>query len=206
MATARRKRPWYLVLAVIGAMGMGTMGACVGQEGIEIYQVSNDPTVLTQVFSDATDRAAVASQFEALLHAVDAAKSRGWPLSVMILLLGIAVFVAAFRTLRGSPGARSILVQLIIAQAAANVAGYWLMRDAVSAYIQFRQTVGLAVLHMRPDRTREEDQALRSDALIRGFPVSIAFGTMASALIVVGLTRRRSLEYFEAAAERVRGR
>ena len=206
MATARRKRPWYLVLAVIGAMGMGTMGACIGQEGIEIYQVSNDPTVLTQVFSDATDRAAVASQFEALLHAVDAAKSRGWPLSVMILLLGIAVFVAAFRTLRGSPGARSILVQLIIAQAAANVAGYWLMRDAVSAYIQFRQTVGLAVLHMRPDRTREEDQALRSDALIRGFPVSIAFGTMASALIVVGLTRRRSLEYFEAAAERVRGR
>ena len=41
------------------------------------------------------DRAAVALQFEALLHAVDAAKSRGWPLSVMILLLGIAVFVAA---------------------------------------------------------------------------------------------------------------
>jgi hypothetical protein len=206
MATARRKRPWYLVLAVVGAMGMGTMGACVGQEGIEIYQVPNDPTALTQVFTDATDRAAVVAQFEVLLHAVDAAKSRGWPLSVLVMLLGIAVFIAAFRTLRGSRGARTALVQLIIAQAAANAAGYWLMRDAVSAYIQFRQTVGLAVLHMRPDRTREEDAAMRSDALVRGFPASIAFGTMASALIVVGLTRRRSLEYFEPAADRARGR
>jgi hypothetical protein len=206
MATARRKRPWYLVLAVVGAMGMGTMGACVGQEGIEIYQVPNDPTALTQVFTDATDRAAVVAQFEVLLRAVDAAKSRGWPLSVLVMLLGIAVFIAAFRTLRGSRGARTALVQLIIAQAAANAVGYWLMRDAVSAYIQFRQTVGLAVLHMRPDRTREEDAAMRSDALVRGFPVSIAFGTMASALIVIGLTRRRSLEYFEPAADRARGR
>ncbi len=206
MATARRKRPWYLVLAVIGAMGLGTMGACVGQEGIEIYQVPNDPNALTQIFTDATDRAAVATQFEALLHAVDAAKSRGWPLSVMVLLLGIAVCVAAFRTLRGSPGARTVLVQLIIAQAAANAAGYWLMRDAVRTYVQFRQTVGLAVLHMRPDRTVEEDAAMRSDALVRGFPISVAFGTMASILVVVGLTRRRSLEYFEAATDRARGR
>lgn len=206
MATARRKRPWYLVLAVIGAMGLGTMGACVGQEGVEIYQVPNDPNALTQIFTDANDRAAVAAQFEGLLHTVDAAKSRGWPLSVMVLLLGIAVFITAFRTLRGSPGARTVLVQLIIAQAAANIAAYWLMRDAVRTYVQFRQTVGLAVLHMRPDRTSEEDAAMRSDALVRGFPLSVAFGTMASALIVVGLTRRRSLEYFEAATERARGR
>ncbi len=207
MAIAQRRRPWYLVLAIVGALGLGTVGACSGWSTVALYREPIDPSLLAQGVADEADRAAVVSRFQAYLHALDAAKSRGWPLSVATLLLGTAVFVAAMRTLRGSSGARSALVQLIIAQAGANAASYWLMRDVFDAHLRVAEAAQAADLHVNvPDRPRaDETAALTARMLHAATPIAFALRSLGSALIVVALTRRRSREFFEAAAKAVQG-
>jgi hypothetical protein len=201
MVSAERKRPWYLVLALLGALALGTAGAFQGWGTFVSYHDPIDPTVVGSGIGDEADRVAVIARFESYLKVLDVAKSRAWPLGVATLVLGTAIFVFGMRALGGSATARAALVQLVVAQAVANAASYWLLRDVFEAELSMREAQDAAASH---DNVPERDQAevLRAAAKMRraGYPIALALDTLGSALIIVALTRRRSRAFFDPAS------
>jgi hypothetical protein len=178
-----RKRPFYLFLALLGALALGTTGARSGWATMMVYREPIDVSLLAQGVNDTADRAAIESTTLAYVHALDAAKARGWPLAVATLLVGAALVVFSMRALGGTAGARAALVQLVAAQAGVNVVAYWLLRDVLAAEVGVRVARGSAVGWARVVE-----------------PLSLVLSLLSSALVVVALTRRRSREFFEASA------
>jgi hypothetical protein len=197
---AQRKRPWYLVLALLGALALGTAGAFQGWGTFVSYHDPIDPTVIGSGIPDEADRLAVIARFEAYLQVLDMAKSRAWPLGVAALVLGTAMFVFAMRALGGSGTARAVVVQLVVAQAGANAASYWLLRDVFEAELRLREAEAAAATH---ETVPERDQA---EVLRAAYPIALALNTLGSALIVVALTRRRARAFFDPTSEALRER
>ncbi|HEY8087353.1 MAG TPA: hypothetical protein VIF09_05900 [Polyangiaceae bacterium] len=205
---SERKRPWFLVLALLGALALGMTGAYGGWAAWTLYREPVDVSLVGQGFSDPADRAAVQSRVDAYLHTLDAAKPRGWPVAVATLLLGATVVLLSMRVLGGSGGARAALVQLVLAQAGLNAASYWLLRDVVEADTRLFEAHAIAELHERfPTRSRDDLvlQMTRGEARAKN-PVGLVLSTLGSLLVVVGLTRRRSREFLETAAAAVEER
>jgi hypothetical protein len=205
MAVSKRKRPWYLVVALLGAVMLGSTGACNGWTVVALYREPIDPSVVGQGIADEADRSAVIARFQALLQALDAAKPRGWPLAVADLLLGGAILVAAMRTLGRGGTARRVLVQLVIAQAAAGALSYWLLRDVFEALLRLSEAKQSAALHETiGDRPRADEKARQLSHVVRAAtPIEFAIRTLGGALIVIALTRRRSREFLDSAGEAV---
>ncbi|MGD0677104.1 MAG: hypothetical protein ABSC94_16945 [Polyangiaceae bacterium] len=197
MAAAERKRPWYLVLALLAALGLGAMGASSGWSMFVLYREPIDVSAEGDGIADQAERDAVLARSSAWLKSLDDAKARGWPLGVATLLLGGAVFVFAMRTLGGSNGARAALVQVVIAQAGVNVANYFLMRDVTDAYVRFFEAKQAAITHER---------AVDPDVIRRAIPIWVALQTIGSALVVFGVTRRRSRQFLDGLTKAVEGR
>src|SRR5258708_28829098 len=97
MAASERKRPWYLVLSLLAALVFGGNGARSGWATVMLYREPLDPSMAVQGIADEADRAAVVARADAYVHTLDAAKSRGWPLGVGTLLLGVATLFFAMR-------------------------------------------------------------------------------------------------------------
>jgi hypothetical protein len=199
---AERKRPWYLVLALLGALALGSTGACNGWAAVNAYREPVDLTLYGEGISDAADRAAVEARVDAFVHTLDAAKSRGWPMAVASLLLGGAMVMFAMRALGGSRGARSVLVQLVVAQGGLNLASYWVLRDVMEADTRYQEARQVAYAHDRIADRAEADDALRATlAIVRiKNPVGLVLSALGSALVVVALTRQRSRDFFDAAS------
>jgi hypothetical protein len=208
MPVAQRKRPFYLVLALLGALALGTSGAGSGWATVAMYREPVDSSLAGRGVSDEADRAALIARFEAYLRTVDAARSRGWPLGVGMLVLGSAVLLFAMRALGGSKGARPALVQLVVAQATMSAASYWLMGDVLEAKLRWHEATQAAEVHESFPQREHTDEVLRiSGRVLRAIPrVELALGTLCSALVVLALTRKRAREFFDAAPEALRER
>jgi hypothetical protein len=205
MAPPERKRPWYLVLALLGALALGTAGAFQGWGTFISYRDPIDPSMVGSGIPDEAERLAVIARFQAYVQTLDAAKPRAWPLGVAMLILGSAIFVFAMRTLGGSNSARAALVQLVIAQAGVNAASYWLLRDVFEADLRFMEAKDAAESHERvPERDRAEVLRAASKMRRAGYPIAFVLDTLSSALIIVALTRQRSRAFFDAAGQAVR--
>jgi hypothetical protein len=203
--STERKRPWYLVLALLGALALGTTGAYKGWEQVALYHAALDPSAVGEGIADEHDRALVVARTEAVIRSLDAAKSRGWPLAVATLLIGGATLLFAMRALGGSSGARAALVQLVLAQAAVGVAGHWLLRDVIEADLRWREAMRGAEEHA--GGLTPVQPPLSTMAVLRAASTMIlVLRTLGSALVVIGLTRRGSREYFDATAPAVEER
>jgi hypothetical protein len=205
---SERKRPWYLVLALLGALALGMTGACNGWAAWTLYREPVDVTLAGQDISDPADRAAVEARAEAYVHTLDAAKPRGWPVAVGTLLLGTAIVILSMRTLGGSSGARAALVQIVVAQAGLNAASYWLLRDVMDADTRWREATQVADVHAKmPDRSRADEVIRATAGMVRlRNPIGLVLSTIGSVLVVVALTRRRSRDFFDAAGAAVEER
>lgn len=203
MTAATRKRPWYLVLALLGALALGSMGACRGWYTMALYREQVDMSVAGDGIADDADRAAVVARARAFLQTLDAEKARGWPLAVATLILGGAVFTFAIRTIGGSVGSRGMLIQLVLAQAATNALGFLLLRDVFDADLRYVEAWEAAKIRANPpEGTRPEERIRWLSSVAPAMPtVELGLYTVASALIVVALTRRRSRDLLDAGAE-----
>jgi hypothetical protein len=202
MAAAERKRPWYLVLSLLAALLFGANGARSGWSTVMLYREPIDPSMVVQGITDEADRAAVVARVDAYVHTLDAAKSRGWPLGVATLLLGVSTLFFAMRAMGGSGGARAVLVQLVVAQAGVNAASYFLLRDVSEAHLRWLEAAEAADIHERvPDKPRADEMSRTADEVLRrATPIWLALQMLGSTLVVVALTRRRSRDFFDAAA------
>jgi hypothetical protein len=205
MVAPKRKRPWYLVLALVGAVTLGSMGACSGWSMVTLYRETIDPSVVGQHIADEADRAAVVARFQSYLEALDAAKARGWPIAVASLLLGGAVLIAAIRTMRGRGGTRKALIQLLVAQAGTSALSYWLIPNVLDARLRFAEANQSADIHERTSDRSRADELIRgrSRILHAATPIDFALGTVGTALVVFALTRRRAQEVLDSANEAV---
>lgn len=193
------------MLALLGALAVGTAGAFQGWSTFVTYHDAIDTSGVGSDIPDESDRAAVVARFQAYVQTLDAAKTRAWPLGVATLLLGSAIFVFGIRALGGNGGARVALVQLVVAQAGVNAASYRLLGDVFEADLRVHEAEDAAQSHGRiPERDRAD--VLRAASKVRraGYPIAIALDTLGSALIVIGLTRRRSRAFFDATSEALR--
>lgn len=210
--SAERKRPWYLVLALLGALALGTTGACSGWGTVMLYREPEPARLLVNPslpgVTDPADRAAIESRVAADVRTLDAAKPRGWPVAVGTLLLGTAVLFFAMRALGGSRGARAALVQLVVAQAGLSVLGYWLTRDVLDADVRLTEAIQAAGFHEKvPDRPQADEMSRTAATILRvASPIALALRSLGSILVVVALTRRRARDFFDASAAAVQER
>jgi hypothetical protein len=196
MAVATQKRPWYLVLVLLGAFALGMLGTADGLSAVNLYRNPFDASAQGLGIADSAERDAVVARAVTWMQALDHARARGWPLGVAVLVLGGAVSLFALRTLGGSGGARTALVQLVIAQAGVNVADYWLMRDVAEPHARFWAAQQTALTH----------EPMNAEVLRQAWVVGLSLETIGAALVVLGLTRRRSREFLDALTEAVEER
>ncbi len=211
MAAQDRKRPWYLVVALSVALGLGMMSAFNGCALFAFYRAPADAIVATPAareIADDDDRAAVQARFEAYVGALDGAKRTGWPLSVAMLLLGSGTVFFAMRTIGGSSGGRAALVQLVFVQAALAPLSAWLLRDVHEANLRYESALASATVRESVLGKRESESAARLSDRIRraGGPIELVMHTLGSAFVLVGLTRRRARAVFDEAAAAVEER
>jgi hypothetical protein len=201
-----------LVVALSVALALGMMGAYGGCGTFTFYRAPSAAVAAsaaaTHGIEDDADRTAVSARFDAYIEALDAAKARGWPLSVATLLVGCAVIVVAMRAIGGSRNGRAALMQLVFVQAGLTAAGAWLMRDVEAAELRFQQARQAAFIHESNLEKREADHYTRMwERLSSAWtPVEVALRTLGSAFVLVALTRRRSRDFFDAAAAAIEER
>jgi len=193
---AERKRPFYLVLALLGALALGAQGAYWGWSRAALYHSAIDPSVAGEGIADDRERARVVARAEASLRALDLARSREWPLAVASLLLGTATMLFAMRAMAGSPSARGALIQVVLGQAALHAGGHLLLRDVAE------KQYAIDAQALAEERTT--GTPVITAATLRAYDTAeTVLHALASALIVVGLTRRSAREFFRDAASPV---
>jgi hypothetical protein len=130
--------------------------------------------------------------------ALDAAKERVFPIGVAWFLLGAAMWGLAAGAMAGRGGARAGLVQVLLVHAVVIGVGYALTADVRRADLDAR----LAMASLEPAPSPSEREAVRFASEHRTafmlLPRVLRF--VAYGLVLVALTRRRTREFYEAAA------
>lgn len=192
-----RKRPWYLILALICAWVFGASAASEGCATVNLYK--SDPSDLALEQAKQTDREAVEKITQQYVSVLEAAKTRMFPLAIASLLLGSVMWGLAAGAMAGRNGARSALLQVMAVHALVVVLAYAITPDVRAATVEAR--VGLLGLVPEPRTSAERD----AQKWVRGhlWAVPTAFMALQLAgygLVLLALTRRRTREFFEAAS------
>jgi hypothetical protein len=204
--SAARKKPWYVIAALMGALGLGAGGGCEGNRIVSLYRAEHlDPSAYVQEIASDVDREAVRSALEGYIDALGIARDRAFPLAIAALLLGAATVFFAMRGMGGSAGARRGLMQLVVVQAGLVAGTYYIERDVRAAAVRLRSAEIRA--HARqelPDPLRAEEAIRMSlvEVKLRD-PVRLAMTTIGSLLIVFALTRRGARAFFDASPDTV---
>lgn len=201
-APARKKRPFFLFMALTAAWVFGVAGIVDGCGTVAYFRHgdASDTSFLVRDIKSDRGRAEVRALAAQLLATRDAAKSRLFPLAVAALVLGSALVVLSARATAGRESARHALVQVVAAQVGLLLASYALTRDVRLAEAEFG--VGLLTAQAREAGqdadTTERVVALYPAAASLGPPLWLAIRTLASGLVLFALTRPRARAFFDA--------
>lgn len=199
-ASAPRKRPWYLVVALVIASVFGATSFLEGCGLLTYYRTTSvDLSGPVREIDDEADRAAAQAALDHYVEALDQDKPRMFPLGAAELLLGLALFALAAGAMAGRSGARTALVQVVLVQSVVVVLMFFLGARVRAAN---RDLELVKRGHdMRKDGT---DAALVDDTISMTKKIApvIEYGTLGArtlvaVLVLVALTRKRSRAYFE---------
>jgi hypothetical protein len=173
----RRKRPWYLMAALVTAWLLGAMGLMSGGSIVAFHRESASEVRKSldrdeERFFDPDERALFREKSEHFYQVREQAEKREFPLGVATLLLGGAMVALAARSMSGREGARGALVQVTLARAALVVLAYLLTPDIRAAAFAVAPAVGYV--------------------LVAGMAAEAAV----CLLIVLALTREGSIAFF----------
>ncbi len=207
MADARDKaskgsrRPWYLVLALLICSGLGACGSTAGWGTIEIFRGATFDN-RAHDFTREEDTKAIAAAGDRILSSMDEERPKAFALAAGDLVLGVAMFIFAAAAMTGRGGARRVLVQLMLAQAALVIATFLLTPKSRHAQIDWvlAQDRAKAI-----EAGQNEEQFERARPALSVFYTSIGVAQLVlrgviATLVVVALTRRRSREFYETQA------
>lgn len=195
------RRPWYLLVAIVVAWLFGVGGCTEGTQIIGGYwSPAPDPTELAADAPTEQERAHLKEAGTRCLVATDNAKGRIFPLGVASFLLGAAIVVFAARAMAGRKSARALLVQLVLVQALFVGVAEFATRDVKRECAE----VTLARMRMNLDPAQKEKvlDRIPPEMLTMGLIVGFALRTTVAALVVLSLTRSRTLAWFDAIERR----
>jgi hypothetical protein len=196
---AARKRPWFLVAAIVGAWIFGAGAMTDGCNNIGFYKADRGEVTRTvQDLAKEADRDAVATIAERYFGAMDAARGRVFPLAAGSLILGAAMWGLAAAAMLGRRGARTALVQVILVHGLVVVLAYVATADVRTAATN--ADIQLALMQPEPKtaQLREARRLMRDYRHVMPL-IATAMHLAGYSLLLLALTRRRTLEYFEAA-------
>lgn len=194
-------RPRYLLVALVAALVFGAGCWTEGCGRLAFYRGESDPHAnMNATIRDDADRARAEALYQRFVDVADMQRGRAIPMAAATFVLGAALLALAARGLAGRSNTRSALMQVVAAQAIVVVASYFVTRDMWRAEADWQWE--MALIHQRerlpPDQYAEVMPAV--SAIRRWAPPGwLVIRTVASALIVVALSRPRSREFFEAA-------
>jgi hypothetical protein len=196
-------RPRYLVVALVTALifGAGCWTSGCGQ--LQIYRGAKDQgAAINALIRDDQERAHAEALYKKHIDAADDARSRGIPLAAATFVLGAALLALASRALAGRTNARTALMQVVAVQAIVGTTRFVAMRESTNAELDWLLDATLAYKRqtMRPADYATWAPIYRG---VRNYgePTLLALRVVASALIVFALTRQKSRDFFEAAAD-----
>lgn len=198
------RRPSYLLLALVVTLLFGAGAWLEGCSTIGFYRGETlDTSVLTAGVTDDADRGKVDQLAARYVEVRDAARPRALPLGVASFLLGAALLLFGTRAMSRRPGARSLLLQLVTAQAALAMLAYALTRDIRFAELDLSLAVQVAKMRDKTPDAAALDEATRISRAVWAVlsPGWLVGRTIVSALVLVALTRRRSVEWLDTQAE-----
>jgi hypothetical protein len=188
-----------LVTALIFGAGCWTSGC--GQ--LQVYRGAKDQGAsINALIRDDQERAQIDALYQRHLDASDDARSTGIPLAAATFVLGAALLALASRALAGRTNARTALMQVVAVQAIVGTTHFAAMREASIAE---RDWLREATLAYKRQTMKPPDYAVWAP-IYRGIfdygePTVLALRIAASVLVLFALSRRRSREFFEAAAD-----
>jgi hypothetical protein len=196
------RRPWYLLVAIVVAWLYGVGGCTEGSAVIGAYwSPAPDVTEIAARAKTEDDRAHVRDAATRCFVAMDQARRRVFPLGAGSFVLGAAIVIFAARSMAGRKTARSLLVQLVIAQAVFVGARDYVTRDIDAACFDFK--VANAKLDFEgktadPSIFDRVSPEMMRNAAWAGFGLR----TLVAGLVVLSLTRGRTKEWYEAMERR----
>jgi hypothetical protein len=193
----QRKRPWYLILALVCAWVFGASAASEGCATVNFYKSDSSELALDQARE--VDREAVDKIGQRYASVLEGAKTRMFPLAIASLILGSVMWGLAAGAMAGRNGARAALLQVMSVHALVLVVAFMITPDVRTATVEAR--VGLLGLVPEPHSVAERD----AQRWLRGhlWAVPAAFTAVqlfGYGLVLVALTRRRTREFFEASS------
>jgi hypothetical protein len=201
-------RPRYLVVALVGALVFGAGCWTEGCGRLAFYR--GDPEhgiVMNDGIKDEGDRTRADQLYRRFVEVADASRSRSIPLAAATFVLGAALLALAARGLAGRSNTRSALMQVVAAQAVVVCITYFATPSVRNAELDWQLESQL--MKQKPTlRPEEYSTAIMTSRWMKSWvpPGWLIVRTLASALIVVALTRQRSREFFEAAGRSVADR
>ncbi len=199
------KKSRYLTVALVVALLFGAGCWTEGCGRLAVYGGDHDyAQTLHAAIDSKEDRERTEALYLRFTEIAYEARGRAVPLAAAIFVLGAALLALAARGLAGKPNTRKPLVQVVAVQAAVVVLAYFVSRDVRAAELDwdFERTLIHQRETMPPDQYQQLVPMARAIRLL-GPPTWLVLRTLASALIVVALTRPRTRQFFEAAGNAV---
>jgi hypothetical protein len=202
---AAPKRPFYLVLALLGAWVFGASGFVDGCAVIGYYK--SDRVEAVGAFPEVTGnegRAKVSAAAEHYADVMNTTRHRIFPIAVAAFLLGTVMVAFAARAMSGRKGGRGGLLQVVSVQTALIVASYFLTTEMRKAETDLHLTVQIEGLReAQPAKPESEEVIAMMQRFVRvAPPVFLSVQVLLRLLILLALTRPRTREFFAAAEER----
>ena len=199
------KRPFYLVLALLGAWVFGASGFVDGCAVIGYYK--SDRVEAVGAFPEVTGnegRAKVNAAAEHYADVMNTTRHRIFPIAVAAFLLGTVMVAFAARAMSGRKGGRGGLLQVVSVQTALIVASYFLTTEMRRAETDLHLTVQIEGLReAQPAKPESEEVIAMMQRFVRvAPPVFLSVQVLLRLLILLALTRPRTREFFAAAEER----
>ncbi|AKU94490.1 hypothetical protein AKJ09_01154 [Labilithrix luteola] len=181
------------------------MGAGLWTEGcstLAFYRGETDyKAVLNAPIRDEANRARADERYEHFTEVADAARNRVVPMAAAIFVLGASMLALSALGLGGRRNTRHALVQVVGVQAAVVLAQYYLTKDVRMAKLDW-QLEGVLIQQQEalpPEEFAKVAPGIESARQVYG-PFWLLLQTTASGLVLLALTRRRSREFFDVAA------
>ncbi len=199
-----RKRPWYLVVALVFISLAGVTAAADGCRIAGFYQGMPVEQPMPDGISDIDARLIHAAE-EAFRAALDQDRRVVFPLAAAAIVLGMAMFAFSAAAMSGRDGARRALTQLVAVRAVVIAVGFVATRRFNEADDDLQRARTTAEL--RVSRGPRANQAIAEQEIFQqrwGRVVNIGFVAtkmLAFGLVIVALTRRRTRQFYEATSE-----
>jgi len=197
-----KKRPFFLLLALVVSFMLGTSGWVSGCATIAYYNAGDPSALKTGAIPEknAAERPRYEAAVDQWVIASDAGKRHAFPLGVAAFVLGAAALALAARGLAGRQGGRSALVQVLSVQAVLAFVTFGATREI--RWAERERDVAGQLLAMPPFASPDErlvhERGVRALYTLIG-PAAMGMRTLMTLFVVLALTRPSARELLEPA-------